>query len=60
MKQLNGFTATSYKPDEWVSLIKESGAKYAGLIFIDVPDAVLDEYITVLAVVLDGKLEIQK
>lgn len=31
MKQLNGFTAANYKPDEWVSLIKESGAKYAVL-----------------------------
>ena len=29
MKQLEGFTASAYKPDEWVSLIKESGAKYA-------------------------------
>src|SRR5512137_3003326 len=28
MKQLNGFTAANYKPDEWGSLIKESGAKY--------------------------------
>jgi len=31
MKQLKGFTASSYKPDEWASLIKESGAKYAVL-----------------------------
>ena len=29
MKQLSGFTASSYKPEEWASLIKESGAKYA-------------------------------
>jgi len=29
MKQLNGFTAEEYKPQEWVNLIKESGAKYA-------------------------------
>jgi alpha-L-fucosidase len=29
MKQLNGFTASAYKPEEWASLIKESGAKYA-------------------------------
>jgi len=28
MKQLNGFTAASYRPEEWVKLIKESGAKY--------------------------------
>ncbi len=30
-----------------------------GLIFIDVPESVLDEYLTVIAVVLDGKLNIQ-
>ena len=29
MKQLNGFSASQYKPDEWVKLIKNSGAKYA-------------------------------
>lgn len=29
MKQLNGFTADKYKPEEWTILIKESGAKYA-------------------------------
>ncbi|QBQ43032.1 alpha-L-fucosidase [Sphingobacterium psychroaquaticum] len=29
MKQLEGFTASRYKPLEWVNLIKESGAKYA-------------------------------
>ena len=29
MKQLKGFTAASYKPEDWASLIKESGAKYA-------------------------------
>jgi alpha-L-fucosidase len=31
MKQLKGFTAANYKPEEWASLIKESGAKYAVL-----------------------------
>lgn len=31
MKQLSGFTASNYKPEEWASLIKESGAKYAVL-----------------------------
>src|SRR5664280_2210755 len=31
MKQLSGFTASEYKPAEWVSLIRESGAKYAVL-----------------------------
>ncbi|MCZ4224886.1 alpha-L-fucosidase [Pedobacter rhodius] len=29
MKQLDGFNASKYKPQEWVNLIKESGAKYA-------------------------------
>ncbi|MCD4675238.1 MAG: alpha-L-fucosidase [Desulfobacula sp.] len=29
MKQLDGFTADKYKPEEWTNLIKESGAKYA-------------------------------
>ena len=31
LKQLKGFNAVNYKPDEWASLIKESGAKYAVL-----------------------------
>jgi alpha-L-fucosidase len=31
MKQLKGFTAKMYNPDEWAALIKESGAKYAVL-----------------------------
>lgn len=29
LKQLKGFTAKNYNPADWVSLIKESGAKYA-------------------------------
>lgn len=29
MKQLNGFTAAQYNPQQWVQLIKESGARYA-------------------------------
>ncbi|QRA44481.1 alpha-L-fucosidase [Chryseobacterium cucumeris] len=29
MKQLNGFSASKYQPQQWVDLIKESGAKYA-------------------------------
>lgn len=29
MKQLDGFTAAKYNPQDWVNLIKESGAKYA-------------------------------
>ncbi len=31
MKQLDGFTAANYNPEEWVKLIKSSGAKYAVL-----------------------------
>lgn len=31
MKQLSGFTASRYKPEEWAGLIKQSGAKYAVL-----------------------------
>jgi len=29
LKQLEGFNATSFNPDKWAALIKESGAKYA-------------------------------
>nr|WP_305051274.1 alpha-L-fucosidase [Elizabethkingia bruuniana] len=29
MKQLGGFNASRYNPDEWTKLIKESGAKYS-------------------------------
>ncbi|MCJ8164093.1 alpha-L-fucosidase [Pontibacter sp. E15-1] len=29
MKQLDGFTAAKYKPEEWARLIKASGARYA-------------------------------
>ncbi len=29
MKQLRGFTAKNYNPEEWAALIKESGARYA-------------------------------
>lgn len=31
LKQLDGFTAKNYHPEEWASLIKKSGAKYAVL-----------------------------
>jgi alpha-L-fucosidase len=31
MKQLKGFTAAKYDPNQWADLIKESGAKYAVL-----------------------------
>ena len=31
MKQLSGFTARNYRPDDWAKLIKESGARYAVL-----------------------------
>ncbi|NML71721.1 alpha-L-fucosidase [Chryseobacterium sp. RP-3-3] len=29
MKQLNGFSASQYRPDEWTDLIKKTGAQYA-------------------------------
>ncbi|WP_456868204.1 alpha-L-fucosidase [Galbibacter sp. BG1] len=29
LKQTSGFTASKYNPEEWVDLIKESGAKYS-------------------------------
>lgn len=29
MNQLNGFSASHYNPEDWVKLIKDSGAKYA-------------------------------
>lgn len=44
----------------WKEYLKPYWSRNAGVVFIDVPEAVLDEYITVLAVVLDGKLQIQK
>jgi len=44
----------------WKEHLKPYWSTNAGLNFISVPDAVLDEYITVLAVVLDGKLHLQK
>ncbi len=44
----------------WKEYLKPYWSNNAGLIFIGIPDAVLDEYITVIAVVLDGKLQIQK
>jgi alpha-L-fucosidase len=31
MKQLSGFTAANYNPNQWADLIKESGAKYSVL-----------------------------
>jgi len=43
----------------WKEYLKPYWSNNAGLYFIDVPDAVLDEYMTVLAVVLEGKLKIQ-
>ena len=29
LKQMKGFTASNYNPEEWAALIKESGARYA-------------------------------
>lgn len=44
----------------WKEYLKPYWSNNSGLTFIDVPEPVLDEYMTVLAVVLDGKLQIQK
>jgi alpha-L-fucosidase len=44
----------------WKEYLKPYWSSNAGLFFIDVPDAVLDEYMTVIAIVLDGKLQLQK
>jgi alpha-L-fucosidase len=44
----------------WKEYLKPYWSKNAGLIFIDVPETVLDEHTTVLAVILDSKLQIQK
>jgi alpha-L-fucosidase len=44
----------------WKEYLKPYWSSNAGVVFIDVPEAVLDENMTVLAVVLDGKLKIQK
>jgi alpha-L-fucosidase len=45
---------------EWKEYLKPYWSSNAGVVFINVPEAVLDENMTVLAVVLDGKLKIQK
>ncbi len=44
----------------WREYLRPYWSSNAGLIFIDVPETVLDDYITVLAIVLDGRLKIQK
>jgi alpha-L-fucosidase len=44
----------------WKEYLKPYWSSNAGLVYIDVPAAVLDEYMTILAVVLDGRLNIQK
>ena len=44
----------------WKEYLKPYWSSNAGIVFIDVPESVLDEYMTVLAIVLDGKLKIQK
>lgn len=43
----------------WKEFLKPYWSNNAGLIFIDVPETVLDEYLTVIALVLDGKLKVQ-
>ena len=44
----------------WKEYLKPYWSNSAGLVFIDLPETVLDDYMTVLAVVLDGKLNLQK
>lgn len=44
----------------WKMYLKPYWSSNAGLLFIDVTEEVLDDYITVLALVLDGKLNIQQ
>ena len=44
----------------WREYLKPYWSNNSGLLFIDVPESVLDEYITVIAIVLDGKLQIQR
>ena len=44
----------------WKEYLKPYWSNNAGLIFIDVPETVLDEHTTVIAVILDSKLQIQK
>jgi alpha-L-fucosidase len=44
----------------WKEYLKPYWSSSAALVFINVPEPVLDENMTVLAVVLDGKLKIQK
>ena len=44
----------------WKEYLKPYWSNNAGLIFIDVPETVLDEQTTVIAVILDSKLQIQK
>ncbi len=43
----------------WKEYLKPYWSTSAGLVFIDVPEAVLDDHLTVLAIVLDGKIRIQ-
>jgi alpha-L-fucosidase len=44
----------------WKEYLKPYWSSNAGIVFIDVPESVFDDYMTVLAVVLDGKLQIQE
>jgi alpha-L-fucosidase len=44
----------------WKEYLKPYWSSNAALTFIDLPEAILDENMTVVAVVLDGKIKIQK
>ena len=45
---------------EFKEYLRPYWSSNSGVVFIQVPENVLDENMTVLAVVLDGKLKIQK
>ena len=42
----------------WKEYLKPYWSDKSGITFIDVPGSVLDDYMTVIAVILDGKLKL--
>ncbi len=44
----------------WKILMKQYWSKVPGLIYVDVPEEVLDEQVTVIAVLLDGKADLYR
>jgi alpha-L-fucosidase len=43
---------------QWKEYMKPYWSSNPALIFVDLPQAALDEYITVIAVMLDGKVKL--